>query len=220
MTNNQNPDKFAKARQQMVAHDLKPRGITDPDVIKAMTEVPRENFVHEKYLSQAYLDGPLPIGCGQTISQPYIVALMTQELKIDKNCEVLEIGTGCGYQTAVLAKLAKRVYTIERFNQLSESAQNNLDSLNITNVEFYIGDGSSGWPQPEKFDRIIVTAALPKIPPPLENQLTDGGRMVAPVGGGFVQRLLLCEKKPVGIIEKFICDVRFVKIIGEHGFEQ
>ena len=220
MENNQNPDKFAKARRHMVAHDLKPRGITDTDVIKAMTEVPRENFISEKYLPQAYLDGPLPIGCGQTISQPYIVALMTQELKIDKNCEVLEIGTGCGYQTAVLAKLAKKVFTIERFSQLSESAQNNLGKLNITNVEFYIGDGSNGWPKPKKFDRIIVTAALPKIPPPLEKQLKDGGRMVAPVGDGFVQRLLLCEKKPVGITEKFICDVRFVKIIGEHGFEQ
>ena len=213
-------DKFAKARQYMIDHDLRGRDITDPQVLKVMAEIPREEFVTEKYLPQAYSDGPLPIGCGQTISQPYIVALMTQELKITKDCEVLEIGTGCGYQTAVLAKLARRVYTIERFNQLSEPAQANLGILNITNVEFYIGDGSGGWPKPKKFDRIIVTAALPKIPPPLEEQLADGGRLVAPVGDGFVQRLLLCEKKPVGITESVICDVRFVKILGEYGFEQ
>ena len=220
MDNQTNEDKFAKARQYMIDHDLRGRDITDPQVLKVMAKIPREEFVSEKYLPQAYSDGPLPIGCGQTISQPYIVALMTQELKITKDCEVLEIGTGCGYQTAVLAKLARRIYTIERFNQLSEPAQANLGRLNITNVEFYVGDGSGGWPKPKKFDRIIVTAALPKIPPLLEEQLTDGGRLVAPVGDGFVQRLLLCEKKPVGMTESVICDVRFVKIIGEYGFEQ
>ena len=220
MDNQTNEDKFAKARQYMIDHDLRGRDITAPQVLKVMAGVPREEFVPEKYLPQAYSDGPLPIGCGQTISQPYIVALMTQELKITKDCEVLEIGTGCGYQTAVLAKLARRIYTIERFNQLSEPAQANLGRLNITNVEFYVGDGSGGWPKPKKFDRIIVTAALPKIPPPLEEQLTDGGRLVAPVGDGFVQRLLLCEKKPVGMTESVICDVRFVKILGEYGFEQ
>jgi len=169
MLSGENKDKFAEARQRMLRHDLKGRDITDPRVLKVMAEVPRQDFIPESFQSQAYADGPLPIGMGQTISQPYIVALMTQELRVNRDCEVLEIGTGSGYQTAVLSQLVKKVYTIERFNQLSESAQAVLGRLGIDNVEFYIGDGSCGWPEERLppsgcFDRIMITAAVPNMP--------------------------------------------------------
>jgi protein-L-isoaspartate(D-aspartate) O-methyltransferase len=218
MYNQERFEKFTKARWRMVENDLKGRGITDSGVLKVMGELGREEFVSGTYESQAYADGPLPIGCGQTISQPYIVALMTQELWLDGNCTVLEIGTGCGYQTAVLSRLAKKVYTVERFGQLSESAQATLGRLGVENVEFFVGDGSSGWPEKKIFDRIMVTAAVPAVPEPLLEQLATGGLMVAPVGGQSVQRLIVCEKKPVGVVEKAICDVRFVRLIGEYGF--
>ncbi len=196
------------------------RGITDSVVLGVMDEVRREEFVLDEYQSQAYADGPLPIGMGQTISQPYIVALMTQELQLDPDCEVLEIGTGSGYQTAVLSKLAKKVYTIERIGQLAESAQAVLGRLGVDNVEFYIGDGSCGWPQQRCFDRIIITAAVPKIPLPLIEQLKDGGLLVGPVGYAGVQELVVCEKKNGKITERLICDVRFVKLLGKFSFEQ
>ncbi len=213
-------DKFARDRQRMVASDLRAKGITDPGVLKVMGRIRREDFVKEPYQLQAYADGPLPIGMGQTISQPYIVALMTQELRLNRHCEVLEIGTGSGYQTAVLSGLAKKVYTIERFAPLSESAQAVLGGLGIDNVEFYIGDGSCGWPDERTFDRIIITAAVPKIPEPLTEQLVEGGLMVAPVGCGGVQELVVCEKRNGKIIERVICDVRFVKLFGEYGFDE
>ena len=196
------------------------RDITNPDVLKAMGEVRREEFVPETYQSQAYADGPLPIGMGQTISQPYIVALMTQELRLNRDCEVLEIGTGSGYQTAVLSRLVKKVYTIERFAELSESAQAVLGRLGISNVEFYIGDGSCGWPQQRCFDRIMITAAVPEMPQPLIEQLAEGGFIVAPVGLSGVQELVVCEKKAAHITKRLICDVRFVKLLGEYGFEE
>jgi len=225
MHGRENKDKFGVAREQMLRLDLKGRDITNPDVLKVMAEVPREEFVPESYFSQAYTDGPLPIGMGQTISQPYIVALMTHELRCNRNCEVLEIGTGSGYQTAVLGKLVKKVYTIERFPQLSESAQAVLGRLGVSNVEFYVCDGSCGWPADQLppsgcFDRIMITAAVPKIPEPLVKQLADGGFLVGPVGYGGVQELVACEKKAGKLIEKVICDVRFVKLLGEYGFEQ
>lgn len=225
MGGRENKDKFAAARERMLRLDLKGRDITNPDVLKVMAEIPREEFIPQSYFSQAYADGPLPIGMGQTISQPYIVALMTQELRVNRDCEVLEIGTGSGYQTAVLSKLVKKVYTIERFAQLSESAQAVLGRLGISNVEFYIGDGSCGWPKPRLpssgcFDRIMITAAVPKIPEPLVEQLADGGFLVGPVGCEVVQELAACEKKAGKLIERVICDVRFVKLLGEYGFEQ
>jgi len=225
MGGRENKDKFCVAREQMLRLDLKGRDITNPDVLKVMAEVPREEFVPESHFSQAYADGPLPIGMGQTISQPYIVALMTQELWVNPDSEVLEIGTGSGYQTAVLSKLVKKVYTIERFTELSESAQMLLGRLGISNVEFYIGDGSCGWPASRlppsgQFDRIMITAAVPQIPEPLVKQLADGGFMVVPVGYGGVQELVACEKKAGKLIEKVICDVRFVKLLGEYGFER
>jgi protein-L-isoaspartate(D-aspartate) O-methyltransferase len=217
--------KFAKARERMLKWDLRGRDITEPRVLAVMAEVPREEFIPQSYRSQAYSDGPLPIGMDQTISQPYIVALMTQELRVDSECEVLEIGTGSGYQTVVLSKLVKKVYTIERFSELADSAQAVLSKLGISNVEFYVGDGSDGWPTSRLppsgcFDRIMITAGVPKIPEPLAGQLADGGLIVAPVGGRGVQALVACEKKADKLITRAICDVRFVRLVGKHGFEE
>lgn len=204
----------------MVRNHLKGRDITDPAVLDVMAQVPREEFISEIYHSQAYADGPLPIGLGQTISQPYIVALMTQALDLTKSCEILEIGTGSGYQTAILAKLAKKVYTVERFSQLSELAQAALARLGITNVEFYIGDGSAGWPEPKTFDRIIITAAVPQPPQPLFEQLNENGLLVAPIGGQFVQTLYLYQKTQDRLSKKTLCDCRFVKLLGKYGFRE
>lgn len=216
--------KFAKARNRMVNRDLRGRDITDPSLLAIMAEVPREQFLPESYRSLAYNDGPLPIGNDQTISQPYIVALMTQELRINQDCVVLEIGTGSGYQTAVLSRLAKKVYTIERFAELSESARTVLNRLDVDNVEFCVGDGSCGWPASRLppsgfFDRIMITAAVPNIPEPVAGQLVDGGLIIAPVGGTSVQELIVGEKRAGKIVERLICDVRFVRLLGEYGFE-
>ena len=221
-------DALANARRQMLERDLKGRGITDPRVLKAMAEIPREEFLSDAYRPQAYDDGPLPIGLGQTISQPYIVALMTQELHVDSNCEVLEVGTGSGYQSAVLSRLAKKVYTIERFSELSESAQailRRLGSVRQGRIEFCVGDGSCGWPEDQLpsggyFDRIIVTAAVPKIPEPLANQLAEGGLIVMPVGYGGLQELVVGKKQQGQIAEKTICSCRFVKLVGKYAFEE
>jgi len=223
-------DGFARERRRMVERNLMGRDITEAGVLSVMGRIPREEFVPESYRSQAYADCPLPIGMGQTISQPYIVALMTQELRLNNFCEVLEIGTGSGYQTAILAKLARKVYTIERFADLSASAQAVLGRLGFDNVEFYIGDGSGGWPffadatkgRPDKrqFDRIIITAAVPKISQPMIDQLGTGGLIVAPVGGSGVQELVVATKKEGKLIERVVCDVRFVKLIGECAFDE
>ncbi len=213
-------DRFAIAREQMVQNDLIGRGIKDKRVIGAMRSIPREEFIPAEYRDQAYRDGPLPIGQNQTISQPYIVALMTQELKVNPDCEVLEIGTGSGYQTAILSRLAKKVYTIERFEPLSLSAQAALNKLGIANVEFFIGDGSCGWPVEKIFDRIMITAAMPTIPEPLSKQLADGGIVVAPIDYGVMQDLLAFEKKGGKLNEKSLCYVRFVRLIGEYGFKE
>jgi protein-L-isoaspartate(D-aspartate) O-methyltransferase len=225
MYGRENTDKFNNGKARMLKRDLKGRDIIDERVLRVMAEVPREEFVPESYFSQAYADGPLPIGMGQTISQPYIVALMTQELWIGPDCEVLEIGTGSGYQTAVLSKLAKKVYTVERFTKLSESARAVLGRLGVSNVEFYVGDGSCGWPvsrlpQSGYFDRIMITAAVPQIPKPLLGQLANGGFLIGPVGYGGAQELVVCEKRRDKLIERVICDVRFVKLLGKYGFEQ
>ncbi len=249
MTAGYQNSKFASERERMVEGDMKGRGITEAGVLSAMNRVLREEFVPESYESQAYADGPLPIGMGQTISQPYIVALMTQELRLNNYCEVLEIGTGSGYQTAILAKLARRVYTVERFADLSAKAQAVLGRLGIDNVEFYVGDGSEGWPfdadatkgrplvdasdfacatpdeskgKPEKrqFDRIIVTAAVPDVPEQLVDQLGAGGIIVVPVGEGGAQKLIVGTKKEGKLIERVVCDVRFVKLVGKHAFEE
>jgi len=206
------------ARRQMLEEHLCGRGITDPDVLRAMAEVPRERFVSPEQRHRAYTDGPLPIGEGQTISQPYIVALMTQLLRVNRESEVLEVGTGSGYQTAVLARLTKLVYTIERFPALSAAARDILLELGMGNVEFRVGDGSCGWPEDRTFDRLIITAAVPDFPPPLTAQLAEAGVMVAPVGERDVQQLVVAEKYHGKLMESYACSCRFVKLIGQHGF--
>ncbi|MHC4458536.1 MAG: protein-L-isoaspartate(D-aspartate) O-methyltransferase [Planctomycetota bacterium] len=220
MDNGKSEDRFARAKELMLKQDLMGRDITNPEVLEVMAEIPREQFIPEAYKSQAYSDCPLPIGLGQTISQPYIVALMTQELRVNRDCDVLEIGTGSGYQTAVLCKLVKKVYTVERFAELSERAVATLRELNIKNVEFYVGDGSCGWPEEKEFDRIMITASVPEIPEPLIRQLKEGGLIVAPVGPAGVQDLEVCEKKKDKMLERSICGCRFVKLLGKYGFEQ
>ena len=220
MQSEESVDKFAKVRERMLKWDLMGRDIAAPEVLTVMSRIRREEFVPDSYQSQAYDDGPLPIGLGQTISQPYIVALMTQELRVNPDCDVLEIGTGSGYQTAILSKLAKKVYTIERFAELSESAQAVLGRLGVANVEFYVGDGSCGWPEERSFDRIMVTAAVPKLPEPLVGQLAEGGLIVGPVGYAGVQELVVCEKRHDKIVDKVVCDCRFVKLLGKYGFEE
>jgi len=210
---------FQAAREDMIRHQLEARGITDARVLEAMGQVDRHAFVTAHYAPHAYEDRPLPIGMGQTISQPYIVALMTQALELEPEHEVLELGTGSGYQTAILARLARRVYTIERLAPLTEQAQAVLARLGIDNVEYYIGDGSKGWPDERPFDRIIITAAVPLVPDPVAGQLKEGGILVAPVGGDFVQELIQYRKHERRLQPHLLCGCRFVKLIGKHGFE-
>jgi len=211
-------DNFAIERLSMVHQQLRDRGITDQNVLDAMGQIPREQFIPSMYRFQSYADGPVAIGMGQTISQPYIVALMTQILELNSDHEVLEIGTGSGYQTAILAKIAKKVYTIERLGHLSESAQVVLAKLEFNNIEFAIGDGSLGWPVKKKFDRIMVTAAAPSLPQPLTDQLTDGGVLVIPVGDNFSQELFVYRKLGDKMIQTPVADVRFVNLVGKFGF--
>ena len=214
-------EKYDFLRSEMVNLHLAGRDISDPAVLDVMSKIPRERFLPEKYASEAYADYPVPIGDGQTISQPYIVALMTQCLRLNDQCNVLEIGTGSGYQAAILAKLAKKVYTIERYHQLSESAQTAIASLRINNVEFYVGDGSQGWPDDDMlFDRIIATAAMPNIPDPVIKQLKNNGLMVAPVGGAGFQELMVIEKQGKNLSTRNVCPCRFVKLIGKYGFHE
>jgi protein-L-isoaspartate(D-aspartate) O-methyltransferase len=215
-----NKNKFSAERADMVRTQLMARDITDPAVLEVMGKIPREQFVPPKYTHQAYADCPVPIGMGQTISQPYIVALMTQLLRLNSSCTVLEIGTGCGYQTAILAKLTRTVYTVERLNQLSETAQTNLADLGLENIEFYIGDGSKGWCRDMQFDRIIITAAVPDIPEIIIGQLRLNGLAVAPVGGEYSQELIVYEKTKTGLSKKTACGCRFVKLIGKYGFNE
>jgi protein-L-isoaspartate(D-aspartate) O-methyltransferase len=211
-------DRYALQREGMLRRDLKGRDIIDARVLEAMAEMPREAFVISQYETSAYEDNPLPIGMGQTISQPYIAALMTQCLKLTGDEIVLEIGTGSGYQTAILAKLSKHVHTVERFSELSTGAQTVLASLGINNVEYAVGDGSCGWPQTLLFDRITVTAAVPAPPQPLVNQLKDGGLMVVPIGEQHYQTLMLYKKENSGLAASEICGCRFVKLVGRYGF--
>lgn len=213
-------DKYEILRAGMVKDQLMRRDITDPAVLDVFRRVPRELFVPAKYAEEAYGDYPVPIGIGQTISQPYIVALMTQCLRLNDRCTVLELGTGSGYQAAILAMLAKKVYTIERVPQLSEGAQAVIGGLGIDNVEFYIGDGSKGWPGDMEFDRIIITAAIPDIPATLTRQLKNNGILVAPVGGPLYQDLLVIEKVNHSLYSKNVCSCRFVKLIGKYGFDE
>jgi protein-L-isoaspartate(D-aspartate) O-methyltransferase len=202
----------------MVEEQLIPRGINDPAVLASMHKVPRHEFVEDAMRSRAYGDHPLPIGSSQTISQPYIVALMTQALGLTGSGKVLEIGTGSGYQAAVLSSLCDRVYTIERINSLLVRARKAFDRLRYHNITSRIDDGTIGWLDEAPFTGILVTAGGPSIPAPLTEQLADPGRMVIPVGDRDIQELQLVEKKDGEISIKTIEQVRFVNLIGTHGW--
>jgi len=204
----------------MVA-ELERRGITDQRVIGAMLELPRHLFVEEAMAAQAYSDTSLPIGEKQTISQPYIVAKMTQLLELSGRERVLELGTGSGYQAAVLATLADRVYTVERIRPLAMKARKVLDGLRLLNVNLRIGDGTDGWPEEAPFDAILVTAGSPQIPQCLIDQLAPGGRLVIPVGDRVDQQLVLVRKNLDGSVERQEADgCRFVRLIGRNGWSE
>jgi protein-L-isoaspartate(D-aspartate) O-methyltransferase len=209
---------FAKARARMVEEQLLPRGIHDPKTLEAMRRVPRHLFVEDAMKDQAYGDFPLPIGRGQTISQPYIVALMTQSLGLQGHESVLEIGTGSGYQAAILAQICQKVYTVERIDSLLVQARKVFDSLHYLNILTKLDDGTHGWPEYAPYEAIIVTAGGPKVPQPLLEQLADPGTLLIPVGDRGVQDLRKVTKKDGKITEKTIEYVRFVNLIGDHGW--
>ncbi|MDH5299677.1 MAG: protein-L-isoaspartate(D-aspartate) O-methyltransferase [Desulfobulbaceae bacterium] len=204
----------------MVREQLEPRGISDPRVLAAMNSVPRHLFVDDALRAQAYGDFPLPIGEGQTISQPYVVALMTQLLGLTGQERVLEIGTGCGYQTAVLAAICQRVYTVERIKPLHVRARRVFDRLHIFNLLCKIDDGTLGWQEHAPYDAIIVTAAGPSVPEPLVGQLADPGVMVIPVGERGNQQLVMVRKRDGQVEEEVVESVRFVSLIGDHGWQE
>src|SRR5947208_13221097 len=206
---------FAAQRQQMVQRQLVARGINEQRVLGAMTKVPREAFVPPESRAASYEDGPLPIGYGQTISQPYIVAFMTEQLRPKPNDRVLEIGTGSGYQAAILAELVSEIYSVEIVEPLAKNAEATLQRLGYKNVHVKIGNGYKGWPEHAPFDAIIVTCAPDKVPQPLTDQLKDGGRMVIPVGERFAQQLYLLEKKNGQLRESVTLPVRFVPMLRE-----
>ncbi len=212
--------KFDRLRNDMVEKQIEARGISDPNVLAAMRKVPRHLFVSEALMDQAYSDFPLPIGEQQTISQPYIVAEMTQALQLTKDDRVLEIGTGSGYQAAILAQIAFRVYTIERIHSLYVKARKLFDQLGYHNIVTRYSDGTSGWRDESPFDAIIVTAGAPEIPAVLVNQLAVGGRMVIPVGNQYSQDLVRLVRDERGIHQVNLGGCRFVKLIGEHGWRE
>jgi len=211
---------FEIERISMVETQIQARGIKDHGVINAMKKIPRHIFVKTDYLSLAYSDEPLPIDCNQTISQPYIIALMTASLMLKGSEKILEIGTGSGYQTAILADLCHKVITIERIESLSKSAQDKFIQLDYTNIECIIGDGTLGYPENEPYDCIIVTAGAPNIPNALINQLSIGGKLVIPVGNTEYQDLILYTKLNNDKFDiKNLCCCRFVKLIGSAGWK-
>lgn len=203
----------AMVRQQIVA-----RGIKDPRVIEVMKWIPRDRFFPKMIESHAFDDAAAPIGCGQTISQPYIVALMTEALKLQPAHRVLEIGTGSGYQTAVLSKLAGEIFTVERHKPLLDQAFEQLTRLGIRNVHFHFGDGSLGWPLNAPYDRIIITAGAPQVAGTIFDQLKDGGICVAPVGPLNEQNLMQFTKQGDKILQRHLCGVKFVPLVGEGGW--
>lgn len=201
----------------MVEQQIVHRGIRDERVICALREVPRHKFVPEDLQNDSYEDCPLSIGQGQTISQPYIVALMTEGLRLSAEDKVLEIGTGSGYQAAILARLCSHVYSLERIEVLLERAKGIFKDLGITNISTKLGDGTLGWEEFSPYQAIIVTAASDNVPPPLVKQLSEGGKLVIPLGGSFAQVLTLIEKKEGGLKEEQICGCAFVPLVGKYG---
>lgn len=206
-------------REKMVSKQIASRGITDLNVLKAMSKVPRHLFVSEALMDQAYGDFPLPIGEQQTISQPYIVAEMTQALQLKKEDRVLEIGTGSGYQAAIMAEIVFRVYTIERIRPLFIKARKLFDELQYHNIVTKYSDGTTGWEDESPFDAIMVTAGAPAIPETLVNQLAIGGRMVIPVGTQYSQDLIRLTRDENDVHKTSLGGCRFVKLVGEHGWE-
>ncbi|MGN7613462.1 protein-L-isoaspartate(D-aspartate) O-methyltransferase [Magnetococcales bacterium HHB-1] len=214
-----NHKKAQYIRERMVAQQLENRAIHNPEVLKAMRCVPRHQFVDQTLVDQAYADRPLPIGEGQTISQPYMVALMSQALALTGQNQVLEIGTGSGYQTAILAELSKTVFTIERLTSLGETAKARLTAQGYENIHFFFGDGTMGWPEKRSFDRIIVTAGAPIIPEKLLEQLTVHGKLVIPLGDQFIQQLLCITKQPDHTLtQEKLTGCRFVPLVGQQGW--
>jgi protein-L-isoaspartate(D-aspartate) O-methyltransferase len=213
-----NFDRFAAARQHMVETQLAARGIRDERVLSAMARVPRHEFVGPEHRDQAYVDHPIPIGEAQTISQPFIVARTLESLALRSSDKVLEIGTGSGYQTAVLVQLAFAVYSVERHSPLATYAQEVLLRLGYSNVRILVADGTNGWPEFAPFDAIVVSAAAPDIPPPLFKQLREAGRMVIPVGPPDAQELKLVRKLDGQPLVSVLEGCRFVPLVGEHGF--
>jgi protein-L-isoaspartate(D-aspartate) O-methyltransferase len=213
-------DQFLEARQLMAETQIKRRGVTDSRVLAAMGKVPRHRFIPRHLWEQAYNDYPLPIGEDQTISQPYIVALMTEALELKGPEKVLELGTGSGYQAAVLAELASQVFTIERLPALARTAEHVLAALGYTNVQVRVADGTLGWLEEAPFDAILVTAGSPQVPAPLTDQLAMGGRLVIPVGDRYTQTLTRVRRTPEGINHEYLGGCRFVKLIGRHGWEE
>lgn len=210
-------DKYAEERERMVSFQIEMRGINDREVLRAVRAVPRHEFVPGEYLDQAYEDHPLPIGYGQTISQPYIVALMTELLELESDQKVLEIGTGSGYQAAILAEMTDKVYTVEIIPELADSATERLSRLGYENIQTLNADGYFGWEEHAPYDAIIVTAAPDHVPQPLIEQLKEGGRLVIPVGPiGFVQTLWLVTKEGGEPQFHNMGGVRFVPLTGEH----
>jgi len=201
----------------MVEEQLMPRGIKDQRVLEAFHKVERHKFIPEDLRTSAYGDFPVPIGEGQTISQPYMVALMTECLNLTGQEKVLEIGTGSGYQAAILAELAKEIYTIERFETLAKRAQDTFNTLGHTNIRIKVGDGTLGWQEAGPFDRIIITAASPRIPLPLTEQLKEDGRLILPLGESFSQILTIVEKKKGKLESIEVCGCVFVPLIGKYG---
>jgi len=210
---------LAQARERMVVEQLERRGIANPRVLAAMREVERDRFIPAEFAEHAYDDEPLPIGAEQTISQPYMVALMCQVAELNGLERVLEMGTGSGYGAAVLARLAAAVYSVERIGPLYEKARARLAALGVANVHLQCGDGSEGWPEEAPFDVIVVTAAMPGIARPLLEQLNPSGRLVAPIGEPDLQTLVRIRRHNGAWREEYFGECRFVKMAGRHGFK-
>ena len=213
-------DQYGTGRERMIQEQLLSRDITDERLLAVMLEVPRHCFVDDALRGRAYGDHPLPIGAGQTISQPYIVAYMTQALQLTGVEKVLEIGTGSGYQAAILSRLCSQVYTVERINSLLAGARKTFDQLRYYNIRAKLDDGTVGWPENGPYDAIIVTAGGPAIPEPLIEQLADPGRLIIPVGNQHVQDLQLLEKKEGQVVVTNLASVRFVDLVGEYGWSK